>query len=176
MENWKPIPFAPLYEVSDRGRVRSWVQRWCQERRAKPLMLRPGRHKLGYRNVSLSTGGAKKGYWVHRLVALVFHGEPPPGKKQVRHLDGNPGNNRASNLAWGTAIENGADTVRHGRSRPGARNGMAKLTDAIVSDIVRRVKSGERQVAVARTYGLCQSHVSRIISGEHWKHLQTVPA
>jgi hypothetical protein len=36
---------------------------------------------------------------------------------QCRHLDGNPSNNRPDNLRWGTAKENAADMIRHGRLR-----------------------------------------------------------
>lgn len=51
----------------------------------------------------------------HRIICATFHGPPPFDGAQVRHLDGNPKNNQAANLAWGTASENAADTIKHGK-------------------------------------------------------------
>lgn len=46
---------------------------------------------------------------VHRYVCYAFHGAPPEGKTEVRHLDSNSLNNHASNLCWGTRAENELD-------------------------------------------------------------------
>jgi hypothetical protein len=51
---------------------------------------------------------------VHRLVCETFHGPRPLSTSQVRHLDGNPANNREGNLKWGSLSENTLDSVAHG--------------------------------------------------------------
>lgn len=51
---------------------------------------------------------------MHTLVALAFLGPRPEGKPHIRHLDGNARNNHVSNLAYGTAAENVADSLQHG--------------------------------------------------------------
>lgn len=50
---------------------------------------------------------------VHRLIAIAFLGQPE-ARQEVRHLDGDPSNNRVDNLKWGTRSENIRDSVRHG--------------------------------------------------------------
>jgi hypothetical protein len=51
---------------------------------------------------------------VHKLVAEAFLGVCPVGL-EVRHLDGDSGNPRLGNLAYGTHSENTLDQVRHGQ-------------------------------------------------------------
>lgn len=117
-ERWLPAPdWEDSYEVSNLGRVRS-IARMV---RGKGNSLRPARATIkvtrvgntGYVYVSLRRNAERHMKTVHRLVARAFHGEPAAGL-QVRHLDGNKENNRADNLAWGTATENAYDKVAHG--------------------------------------------------------------
>ncbi|MFE3572503.1 HNH endonuclease signature motif containing protein [Bacillus subtilis] len=73
----------------------------------------------GYLAVSLQHSGRALKRNVHLLVCAAFHGPRPDGKV-ARHLDGNPRNNRAANLTWGTQAENISDQVLHG-THPHAR-------------------------------------------------------
>ena len=130
-EEWLPVVgFEGIYEVSDHGNVRS-LDRFI----ANPLptgvmrrqfitgkQLKPGLAKSGaYPYVNLSKGYKdQKSKHVHRLVMDAFVGPRPTGM-HVRHLDGNPTNNKLSNLTYGTPSENGRDAVRHGRNRQANR-------------------------------------------------------
>src|SRR5690349_17026518 len=58
--------------------------------------------KKGYQTVSLCHNNVKITKSVHRLICMTFHGMPSSKTMQVRHLDGDPANNRPENLAWGT--------------------------------------------------------------------------
>ena len=60
---------------------------------------------------------AGKATRVHRMVCEAFHGRPGPDQRLVRHLDGDPQNNRVRNLAWGTFADNRRDSQRHGNKR-----------------------------------------------------------
>ncbi len=51
--------------------------------------------------------------FVHQLVTESFIGARPPGL-EVCHNNGDPGDNRLSNLRYGTRSENTFDRVRHG--------------------------------------------------------------
>lgn len=121
-ERWLPVPgYEGHYEVSDLGRIRT-------VKRGQSRVLSPHRHPNGYRQLSLTRSGIREGWTVHRVVMTAFVGPPPCGQ-EVRHLDGDPGNNRLSNLAYGTRAENMRDAVRHGtkrgREEPECVNGHA---------------------------------------------------
>lgn len=113
-EIWKPVEsHGGRYEVSDLGRVRSLAQMTSDGRRLKTKLMSARPQKSGHLSVSLTTDGACRNALVHRLVLIAFVGPPPPGTHGL-HRDGNPANNRLTNLRWGTPSENSLDAVRHG--------------------------------------------------------------
>jgi DNA invertase Pin-like site-specific DNA recombinase len=89
-----------------------------------------------------------------------------------RHLDGDPTNNRAENLAWGTPQDNADDTVMHGRSTRGGRNPMAKLTEDDVREIRRLRHSGMMLHEIGTQFGIADSTVCRIAKGVEWGHVR----
>ena len=107
---------------------------------------------------------------MHRLVLLAFVGKCPPGK-QALHRDGDPSNNRLTNLYWGTPLENAADCVRHGRQTRGERNGNAKLSEADIyaARDMRRDGLSIRRIACA--LGVSRWNVSLILDGRSWRHV-----
>jgi len=98
---------------------------------------------------------------------MAFHGLRPNGQL-VRHLDGNPKNNRAENLAWGTSLDNEADKARHGRNLEGVRHHRAKLTEADVINIRSSSNTGKK---MARYYEVSESLISSVRKGKLWKHI-----
>jgi len=128
-ERWLPVPgYEGLYEVSNRGRVKSIPRRGGRNRMYGGGLLRPtAEAKSGYLIVGLWSSNENETLRVHALVVAAFVGPRPEGQ-EVRHLDGNPANNRwepgdetetqaaGGNLIYGTRSENGRDTVRHGRN------------------------------------------------------------
>ena len=104
-EIWKPVKgYGGLYEVSDLGNVRSLDRvvetsnGQVREYRGKELAKNPD--KNGYLRARLARKGKQSIFFIHRLVLEAFVGECPEGMK-TRHLDGDPANNRLSNLKWG---------------------------------------------------------------------------
>lgn len=118
-ENWLPISgYEGLYEVSDRGRVRSLDRTYPHPRkgitrwRGRIMKATPG--KNGYRRATLTKDGFQTPYYVHTLVLEAFRGARPFAGAYGRHLDDDKLNNRLDNLAWGTPSENNYDRVRNG--------------------------------------------------------------
>ena len=108
-EVWRAIPgYEGLYEVSNRGRVRSVdrvaIGRWGHNRRQAHI-LKQTPNGRGYLQVRFSIDGVKSAPLVHRLVASAFIPNPE-GLPQVNHKDGVKGNNSVDNLEWCTASEN----------------------------------------------------------------------
>jgi len=98
-ERWRPVPDFDGYEVSNMGRVRSL-------RRKRKLILKAARHSRGYLTVWLGMGmqGLGTSFLVHRLVLEAFVG-PRPAEMCAHHKDGDPTNNKLSNLEWCTGRE-----------------------------------------------------------------------
>lgn len=105
MEEYRPIPgYEGLYWASDVGRIKS-----------RKRILRPATGR--YLTVGLWRDGVQKTERVHQLVLRAFRGPRPDGMV-VRHLDGDPHNNRLSNLVYGTQSENIHDALAHGTWAP----------------------------------------------------------
>ncbi len=111
--DWRPIPDT-CYEASSTGLIRSLSHRVTMpDGRSVPYkgrILKPQLDRLDYAIVNIH-GRMRT---VHSLVALAFHGPRPEGL-EVRHLNGDPTDNRPENLRYGTHAENMQDKVAHGR-------------------------------------------------------------
>lgn len=93
MEIWKIIEEFPRFEISDQGRVRN-----ARNGKIKKITytLRP---QVGLEDES----GWKTTRKIDRLVAEAFLPVLPNPEwfyDEPMHIDGNPDNNRASNLRW----------------------------------------------------------------------------
>lgn len=164
-ERWLPVVGHEGYEVSDLGRVRSYLKSGKGARRvAMPHVLVPLR-RAGYHAVHLRAGPV---HAVHRLVLEAFVGPRPEGM-QACHGNGNAADNRLANLRWGTVRDNFDDKIRH-RSGAGERSPRARLTWDTVRTIRAAYASGNfTQTELARAYGIPQGHVSGIVRGKSWR-------
>lgn len=107
----------------------------------------------------------------HQLVCETYHGPAPTGLR-VLHRDGDPGNDTATNLRWGTQKENGADMIRHGRSTRGGQNRHAKLTEAEALEIKTRRAAGESGSLLAREFAVSHNTVCDIHAERTWAWLR----
>lgn len=162
-ETWRPVVGHAGYEVSDLGRVRSYRNRQGHPTAASRL-LSPAIVK-GYRHIKLGRSHQTK---VHVLVLEAFAGPRPDGMV-CRHLDGNPLNNRLSNLRWGTPEENYADRHLHGTHNTGSRNGRATIDEAMAAAIRERLATGEKHAAIAQDFGVKRGVVACISAGRTWR-------
>lgn len=157
-ECWRPVVgYEGLYEVSDAGRVRRLerrVKHITGYRVLKPRILVPSTQKSGHLYFKSFGGRGGELKWVHRLVYEAFIGSVPIGK-EVRHLDGNPENNRPENLAIGSRAENAHDTYQYGGK-------YKKLYKDDVLEIRARLATGERQQDIAKDYRVSQATISDI--------------
>lgn len=169
-ERWHPVVgYVGLYEVSDRGRVRSLDRVDSAGRQRRGRYLRGTRDSYGYLHVNLCRDGAPYQTTVHNLVARAFLGAPEPDQ-EVRHLNGTPANNRVENLAWGTPRENSLDRRMHGTDNRGERHPLARLDDAAVRAI-RMGAHGTDIPAVAKLFGVSGTTVRLLVRGKRWSHV-----
>ena len=114
MEEWRSAPgYEGLYEVSDRGSIRSLPRKcFACGREGSGFKVLKVRVMRGYHLAKLKSKNVR----VHRLVAAAFI-DNPQNKPLVNHKDSNRLNNRVSNLEWVTHTEN----MRHGRLAAASR-------------------------------------------------------
>ena len=125
--------------------------------RTKLHPLAKHKRKGGYEYVEVSTDNGRKRLAVHRLVAMAFH-ENPNKYPVVNHIDGNPSNNKASNLEW---VDDSTNQL-HSRYILGNETGF-KDTPIVCLD------TGEEFISTRdawRKTGVNYSHISECASGK----------
>lgn len=162
MEKWKDIEGFPGYQVSDTGKVRSFIN----NRHGvgdKSHELKPVYNRNGYPTVVLGRGNRRL---VSRLVATA-HIPNPDNLPLVRHLDDNPSNNHATNLAWGTQTDNMQDCVRRSRLAGDTRAAI----ESRKTPVIATPKNGGQSVRfesvsdAARSLGVWPQHICGVIQG-----------
>jgi hypothetical protein len=171
---FKEVEGFPAYRVSDSGEIETCWQ-WGAfyagmpaEKRWKPLNIKP--NEKGYMPVNLrDSNGKRRRTHIHRLVAETHISPAPFANACVRHLDGNPRNSKASNLAWGTYLDNENDKLLHGTHRSRITN--AKLTPELIAVAQRMRGEGETASSIANAIGVSRPTISRLFSGATWNKL-----
>jgi hypothetical protein len=165
---WREHPDAPGYFFSIEG----YAAR-VTVRKGLPMvsLLKGCSSGIGYRAISHPIGGGRYGrIYIHRAVCLLFNGPPQDHDMCVRHLDCDMHNNRAANLAWGTARDNALDGIRNGRIKVGEENHASKLTrqDAAAMREIRQM-SGLTYKELGALFGVARMTACRVINGDTWK-------
>ena len=175
------------------GRMKSWTTRWYAGEIAEPYEVRPvpgypgysvsttgqvfGKHsdtagglmpetdEQGHLQVTMHRKGSPRSgsrELVHRLVLSAF-ARPARAGEQARHLNGNPSDNRLSNLRWGTQNSNWQDRDAHGN-----RQSHHKFTDDQVAAVRAKSAHGDTAPNIARDYPISDTQVRNIVAGQHW--------
>lgn len=158
-EEWRPVGgYEGLYEVSNHGRVYS---------RPRPstsggFLRQQARRQDGYMELALCNDGHRRMVRVHVLVMETFIGQCPSGM-EIRHLNGNPADNRLSNLAYGTHSENLRDKRAHGTDHQVAKTHCPRRHPLEAPNLVRHaVVIGRRScLACHRARAACQHAKTR---------------
>lgn len=93
-ELWKVVEEFPLYEVSNKGRIRRGAN-----------IVQSSINERGYLIARFCTNGIRQSRRLQRVVAKAFIPNPE-NKPEVNHIDGNKLNNSVYNLEWNTRSEN----------------------------------------------------------------------
>jgi len=168
-EQWLPIKgYEGFYEASNLGRIRrssaaigTWIGR----------VLKNNPVPQGYHLVHLRKEGTQKSFLVHRLVAECFVSNPQ-GKNVVHHLDGDKGNDCASNLVWTTRQENTQRATADGLMPRGEMHGCSKLVTKQIQAIRLEYSKGQTsQYKLAKQYNVSQCQIWRIVHRKSWTHI-----
>lgn len=172
-EEWRPIEGFPRYEISNKGRVKSFTNP------RKPKILRPHRLKSGYLLVHLAKGeewgsNQTECVRVHKLVADAFIPNPE-NKCHIRHKNLNREDNRVENLKWVTREESNADPITKANRQAAIPQRVEKTSrPVLVYDEELNLLSAFTSTAeTARQLNLSQGNIVNVCSGalDHYKHL-----
>lgn len=155
-ETWAPVPAFTM-----RGREVTGIEASTHGRlRRGGTILEPNGRAGGKDGHYLTAGGL----YIHRLVAMAYHGPPPFPGATVGCENGNKTDTRPANLAWMTLKQNRAHAASLGLTANNRRR--AKLTTTQVHAI--RESAGVGTAALAQTHGVSASTIRDILQGRTW--------
>lgn len=173
IEEFRPVVgFEDMYQVSSLGRVRGLPRVSSYGRRVQGRVLKAkAANQYGHLGVTLSSQGRPHYRTIHRLVLFAFVGPPPP-KHIAAHNNGDPTDNRLSNLRWATYMENKSDMFRHGTVIRGSEIAKSVLTESDVLAIRLRLESGEMACSLASEYCVSETTLSEIKNRKTWRWIK----
>lgn len=168
---FRTLPNFPRFAADSDGFI--WViEAGKTRKRGVPYRVKTREHEFGYKKVALRTGKVAKSYYVHRLVCEAFHGPAPPDKPQTAHLDGNPKNNKPTNLKWKSSLENHQDKWLHGTMPVGNTHHNRKLSLDKVLVIKEKLAAGLQSGEIAKEFNVGRSTIRAIADGRTWLEQQ----
>ena len=165
-EIWRKITGFENYEVSNLGRVRSWVNNRGTKQKT-PKISKGSLGKTGYSYASLTKNKNHKNIAIHRLVAQEFISNPE-NKPQVNHINGIKTDNRVENLEWATNRENARHAWANNlcQRKKGEKNHNAKFTNEqakqIRAEYIYHSKT-HGTVALSKKYSVASATIRRIV-------------
>lgn len=165
---------SDLYEVSEDGRVFSYVRRGKYPARM-PLSreLKQDIDVCGYARVRLPWGNGFRKVRVHRIVLRAFTGVDGV---QCNHKNGIRLDNRLSNLEWCSASENMAHSYKVlGRAAPKAMLGRTGELSPFCKPVIQTRVDGKvvkvwGSAADAALHGFNQGNISTVCNGKRRTH------
>jgi len=185
-EIWLPVPGFRGYDVSNKGRVRSYWRtsgtgrscvngqirgKWTQLIGNVPKLLSLSPDKDGYLTVALRVNGQTKVRRVHRLVCTTFIGEPPSETTVTNHFNNVPWDNRLWNLAWNTISENTLHGNEIGVGMRGEKHGMARLTEKEALYIRQSLSTWSEAKQFAQEKGITPQAVMNVMQRKTWRYI-----
>jgi len=168
-EAWRPVADFPAYEISSLGRLRRLRGRGRPRTRVLLSAYRHGPNG-GYAQHALSDRGRQRRARLRDLVLEAFVGPPPSDQHRATHKDGNPANNRLSNLCWALPARTLWETWQHAAAVLGEARTGARLSTEQVEAIRFLVHCGFPKRKAARVMQCSPRHVRAIVVGR-WRAL-----
>lgn len=167
-EEWRWMPgYENLYEVSNMGRVRSYLLRGGQGKLVtNPQLLQAITSTSGYIVFTLSG----KQHRVSRLVLTAFKSSPHKDEEAC-HNNRLIWDNRLENLRWDNHLNNLKDKDRHNTHMKGTAHWNATLQPVDVDVICVLRQRGVSRHRLAKRYGISEAQIYRIDTGQTWSHL-----
>lgn len=149
MEKFIVIDKFDNYAISNYGRIKNIKN---------GNILTPIQNPHGYMTYVFCQNGERKGFRIHRLVALYFI-DNPMGLPYVNHIDGDKTNNNVKNLEWCTAKENDTHARLTGLK---SQNKPIRACNILSSEVSTFYSIGE----ASSFLGINKGNIHRVLSGK----------
>lgn len=170
IEEWKDVPYNPIYEVSSLGKVRN---------KTTGRILKPSPDRQGYYRVILTQGAeiyGRRSIFMHRIMGeLYVPNDDPINKKLVTYKDSSDLSNYSiNNLLWASssdAIRRSMSSGRIDAATMGKAGGAANAAKSsipvhlVYEDGTPFMQFPSRS-ACAKFLKISMSMMSRVIKGE----------
>ncbi len=170
IEIWKPIKnYEGIYEVSNKGRVRSLDRFNPANHKLKGVILKPRLSRDGYMRINLHKSNIQKTLEIHRLVAEVFI-DNSNNLPMTGHWNDIKTDNNINNLYWTTAKENVTHNGMHlRRARKLCKKIQGTLNDVVIvfSSTVEASKSGFGKSGIEK----CLAGTRKTHKGYKWERI-----
>ena len=169
-EEWRLVPGYTGVVASSLGRI-GFTYDYYGRRKGK--IAKTYKAQYGYLYVFTGDAGETTKPFVHRLVALAFHGDIPDGL-EVNHKDGDKSNNTSDNLEYVTRSQN----IRHAYDvlkrtvTKGEGIGSSVLTELHVRMMRDLSELGYTTLQIAEVFPVSQPNVCYVLSGKTWAHVE----
>lgn len=165
-EEWRAIPEAPTYSVSNMGRIRRDARDTINKGSGRSHHYPERILKLcddgrGYLCTTAYIYGRHHRLYAHQCVLHAFVGKQEKGI-EVRHINSNPRDNRLENLCYGTKSENMQDAVKTG-TLIFSRSKLSKDDVIAIGRDTRPIRT------IAKDYGICEATVFSIKTEKSFK-------
>lgn len=173
-EVWKEIEGFPHYWISSEANFKTSsrfvkvgrTEKWVEGQTRKPHLNLAGYYQLKVRfegKVSMLSRA--------RVMAMHFLPKPLSDKIHVNHKNGIKTDDSLENIEWVSPSENRQHAYDTGlqKGQSGSRNPMAILTEKEVAEIKLQIGLGERNVAIAKDFGVSHKLISQIRRGATWQ-------
>lgn len=182
-ETWKPVcGYEGLYEISDKGRVKSLAKE-VRHPSGALIRMQPERimkimkNAKGYEFADLYKDGKRFHGTVHRMVLSAFCPVENMDSLTVNHKDFDKSNNTLENLEWTTNYENIQHSVDAGKHHAKTNKNKSpffstkknhKLKPEDVVEIRNLLDRGTKLKEISDRYSVSESLISNIKNNKMW--------
>lgn len=175
-EKWKKIKFDEKISIKEDFLISNYGRVINNSKEKKEI--RKKSFINGYETIGLKQEINKKSTsrYVHKLVAQHFLEKENNDQIYVIHLDYDKNNNQVSNLKWATKKEkeehqfkNPLWKIAYNNKKQGRNQ---KLSEGKVKIIKRQLRNKRTRISmIAKRFGVSDTQIHRIKSGENWGHI-----